>query len=56
MIDTIEMKSKILDYQKNVSDINISKIYPNKIEIDITSYPIIFETLIGEKKYFITSN
>ena len=56
MMDTIEMKSKILDYQKNVSDINISKIYPNKIEIDITSYPIIFETLIGEKKYFITSN
>jgi len=55
-VNEISVKDKILSYQKNIKDIKLKKIFPNKIKIDVESYPLVINTNVNNKNYYITSN
>lgn len=48
----VQMKS----YQENIKDIEINIDIPNVLNIDVESYPALFNTTINEKNYLILSN
>jgi len=47
---------KIIDYQKNIRDIYISKRLPDTINIKLKSYPILMKINYNDNIYFLTSN
>lgn len=55
-LDEEVIKAKMKEYQNNIKDIDISFSLPDTIEIKIGSYPIYFNTLLGDKSYYLTQN
>jgi cell division septal protein FtsQ len=55
-IDKYSLKKQILSIEENLKNIKIQTIYPNTINIEISSYPIIFKTNIKNKKILISEN
>lgn len=58
LLDKNELKSSIQNYQKNIKNISITRLYPNWLKIILDSYKPEFFTQFAwiEKKYIITSN
>lgn len=56
MVNDEDIKNALLVNQKNLKDINITKLPINTLKIDLTSYDSIFKTIFNEKNYIITSN
>lgn len=58
LIDKNEIEKSLLSYQKNISHISISRLYPNWLKIIIDSYKPQFYTefVWTDKKYILTSN
>lgn len=55
-IDKELLKSRILSYQPHIKDIQIIKILPDSLKINLKSYPVFYETKIYWNEYFITDN
>lgn len=56
LIEENEIKDKLKEYQKNLNSIDINKDFPNTIKIKIWSTAPLFNTIINQKNYIITSN
>lgn len=58
LIDKNAIKKSLLNYQKNIKDVSITRLYPNWLKIIINSYgPQFFTQFAGiDKKYIVTSN
>ncbi|MDQ7023761.1 MAG: FtsQ-type POTRA domain-containing protein [Candidatus Gracilibacteria bacterium] len=47
---------KLMDYQKNINNIEVNRVLPNILNIYIDSYPIIMDIYYNSKLYSLTSN
>lgn len=58
LIDKNELKKSLLNYQKNIKNTSIIRLFPNWLKIIIESYsPQFFTQFAGiDKKYIVTSN
>lgn len=50
------ISQKIYNYQNNIQVVDIDINFPNTLEIYLLSYPVYFQTIIGEKSFYITQN
>ncbi|MDD3646150.1 MAG: FtsQ-type POTRA domain-containing protein [Candidatus Gracilibacteria bacterium] len=51
-----KIKKSLIDYQSNIKNVEITRIIPDTLKIEIESYKPIFKTIIDEKAYIITEN
>jgi len=56
LVNEETIKSNLYNYQKNIKDIKIKKIFPNTLQIKLSSYPSMYLTQIDWKYFKITSN
>jgi len=58
LIDKNEIKKSLLNYQKNIRNVSITRLYPNWLKIILDSHkPQFFTQFAGiDKKYIVTSN
>jgi hypothetical protein len=59
LVDEKEIANTLKKYQKNISLIQIDRLYPNGLKILLSGYPIIFDiqiTTIKERKWWMTEN
>lgn len=50
------INKKLLDYQKNIKSVQIKRLLPDTLEINISSYPIVLDIIYAERQYSLTSN
>jgi len=50
------ISKKLLNYQKNIKKIEINRVLPDTLNINIESFPILMDIFYNEKKYSLTSN
>lgn len=55
-INKQKISDSLKNYQENLKDIEIKRNFPNKIEIHLLSYNIIYKTNINDSDYYITTN
>lgn len=55
-INKKDIKDKLINYQKNIKNIDIEVVLPNTVKINIESYKALFNSEINWKKYIITEN
>jgi len=51
-----DISKKLLDYQKNINNIEIDRILPNTLNISIDSFPIIMDVYNSFRLYSLTAN
>lgn len=56
LVNKDEIKNSLISYQKNIKDVNITRIIPDTLRIEIESYKALFKTTIEDKAYLITEN
>ncbi|MDD4151441.1 MAG: FtsQ-type POTRA domain-containing protein [Candidatus Gracilibacteria bacterium] len=56
LMDENDVMAKIQSYQKNLKTINIRKMFPDSLKIDITSYKGAFNTKLFDRDYIVTNN
>ncbi|NUJ98039.1 FtsQ-type POTRA domain-containing protein [Candidatus Gracilibacteria bacterium] len=56
LIDGKNIATKLKNYQKNIKEVKIRRIFPDTLKITIESYKGVFNTIINEKEYIITEN
>lgn len=56
LVQKDKIKNSLVDYQKNIKSIDITRILPDTLKIEIESYKPIFKTIIEEKSYIVTEN
>jgi hypothetical protein len=57
-VDYTKIQSRIQELQKNLSSVQISRLFPSGLKVVLTSYPPVFQTksLDGSQFFVITSN
>lgn len=51
-----DIKAKFIQYQNNIENIDIKLDFPDTLDIKINSFPILFNTTINDKTYYVTQN
>ena len=56
LLEEQAIKSAILDYQENISEVDLKLLLPDSVRITIASHPAVFNTRIDEKDFLILKN